>query len=150
MASIRRASSTLLTRKRSAMTSIQVCSPSTRWLMNLVKPLLDSHCAISASLTWEGKATPKVSATRASPVLAFRSAAMLAGVSACTGKAVAASNSLAARANKSLKWSFSSVIVPTVERLLRTGLVWSMAMAGGTPSTASTAGRSMRSKNWRA
>ena len=35
-------------------------------------------------------------------------------------------------------------------RLVRTGLVWSMAMAGGTPSTRSTAGRSMRSRNCRA
>ena len=40
--------------------------------------------------------------------------------------------------------------VPTVERELRTGLVWSMAIAGGTPSTLSTAGLSMRSRNWRA
>ena len=38
-------------------------------------------------------------------------------------------------------------MVPTVERELRTGLVWSIAMAAGTPSTLSTAGRSMRSKN---
>ena len=37
-----------------------------------------------------------------------------------------------------------------LERELRTGLVWSMAMAGGTPSTLSTAGLSMRSKNCRA
>ena len=37
-----------------------------------------------------------------------------------------------------------------VERELRTGFVWSMAMAGGTPSTLSTAGLSMRSRNWRA
>jgi hypothetical protein len=63
---------------------------------------------------------------------------------------VALSNSSAARANSSLRWSFSSVIVPTVERELRTGLVWSIAIAGGTPSTLSTAGRSMRSRNWRA
>ena len=41
-------------------------------------------------------------------------------------------------------------MVPTVERELRTGLVWSMAIAGGTPSTRSTAGLSMRSKNCRA
>jgi hypothetical protein len=121
--------------------------------MNLVKPLLDSHCSISASLTPAGSATSKLSAMRgscASAARARRSAAMLAGVSARTGKAVSASNSWAARANSSFRWSFSSVIVPTVLRLLRTGLVWSMAMAGGTPSTASTAGRSMRSRNWRA
>jgi hypothetical protein len=43
-----------------------------------------------------------------------------------------------------------SVIVPTVERDVRTGLVWSMAMAGGIPSIASTCGLSMRSRNWRA
>ena len=35
-------------------------------------------------------------------------------------------------------------------RLVRTGLVWSIAIAGGTPSTRSTAGRSMRSRNCRA
>ena len=40
-----------------------------------------------------------------------------------------------ARPNSSFRWSLSSVIVPTVERELRTGLVWSMAIAGGTPST---------------
>ena len=38
----------------------------------------------------------------------------------------------------------------TVERELRTGLLWSIAIAGGTPSTLSTAGRSMRSRNCRA
>jgi len=30
--------------------------------------------------------------------------------------------------------------VPTVEREVRTGLVWSMAIAGGMPSIASTCG----------
>ena len=39
---------------------------------------------------------------------------------------------------------------PAVDRLERTGLVWSMAIAGGTPSTLSTAGLSIRSRNWRA
>ena len=53
-------------------------------------------------------------------------------------------------ATNNFKWSLISVIVPTVERELRTGLVWSIAIAGGTPSTLSTAGRSIRSKNWRA
>ncbi len=75
---------------------------------------------------------------------------MVSGVSCRTGKAVCLSNNCAARANSSFRWSFSSVIVPTVLRLVRTGLVWSMAMAGGTPSTRSTAGRSMRSRNCRA
>ena len=41
-------------------------------------------------------------------------------------------------------------MVLTVEREDRTGLVWSIAIAGGTPSTRSTAGLSMRSRNWRA
>ena len=41
-------------------------------------------------------------------------------------------------------------MVPTVEREVRTGFVWSMAMAGGIPSMRSTRGRSMRSRNWRA
>ena len=58
--------------------------------------------------------------------------------------------SFAARAKSSFRWSFSSVIVPTVEREVRTGLVWSMAIAGGMPSIASTCGLSMRSRNCRA
>ena len=72
---------------------------------------------------------------------------MVWGLSCLTASAVCLSNNCAARANNNFKWSFSSVMVPTVERELRTGLVWSMAMAAGTPSTLSTAGRSMRSKN---
>jgi hypothetical protein len=56
----------------------------------------------------------------------------------------------AARAYSSFRWSFSSVIVPTVERDVRTGLVWSIAIAGGMPSIASTCGLSIRSRNWRA
>ena len=43
-----------------------------------------------------------------------------------------------------------SLAVPTVEREVRTGLVWSMAIAGGMPSTASTCGLSIRSRNCRA
>jgi hypothetical protein len=54
------------------------------------------------------------------------------------------------RAKSSFRWSLISVIVPTVEREVRTGLVWSMAIAGGMPSIASTCGLSMRSRNWRA
>ncbi len=75
---------------------------------------------------------------------------MLSGESCRTGSAVWRSNSAPARASSSFRWSFSSVMVPTVERELRTGLVWSIAMAGGTPSIRSTAGLSMRSRNWRA
>ncbi len=75
---------------------------------------------------------------------------MVSGVSWRTGCAVCRSKSRAARANSSFRWSLISVIVPTVERDERTGLVWSMAMAGGTPSTLSTAGLSIRSRNWRA
>ncbi|CFN63976.1 Uncharacterised protein [Bordetella pertussis] len=41
-------------------------------------------------------------------------------------------------------------MVPTVLRELRTGLVWSMAIAGRMPSMRSTCGLSMRSRNWRA
>src|SRR6218665_3558740 len=75
---------------------------------------------------------------------------MVSGESWRTHCAVCRSNNWPARANSSFRWSFNSVIVPTVERLDRTGLVWSIAIAGGTPSTLSTAGRSMRSRNWRA
>jgi hypothetical protein len=56
----------------------------------------------------------------------------------------------AVRANSSFRWSLISVIVPTVEREVRTGFVWSMAIAGGTPSIASTCGLSIRSRNCRA
>jgi len=42
-------------------------------------------------------------------------------------------------------------MVPTVRaRRSRTGLVWSMAIAGGMPSIRSTKGLSMRSRNCRA
>src|SRR3989344_1371238 len=56
---------------------------------------------------------------------------MVSGVSCRTGCAVCLSNNWPARANSSFRWSFSSVIVPTVERLERTGVVWSIGMAGG-------------------
>jgi hypothetical protein len=58
-----------------------------------------------------------------------------------TGSAVWRSKSWPARAYSSFRWSLSSVIVPDrASGAVRTGLVWSMAMAGGTPSTRSTAG----------
>jgi len=55
---------------------------------------------------------------------------------------------LRARANSNFRWSFSFVIVPTVLREGADG-DWSesIAIAGGTPSMRSTAGRSMRSRN---
>ena len=43
-----------------------------------------------------------------------------------------------------------SVEVATVERGLRVVFFWRMAMAGAMPSMSSTAGFSMRSRNWRA
>ncbi len=67
-----------------------------------------------------------------------------------TGRAQPRQCSVPARAKSSFRWSFSSVIVPTVEREVRTGLVWSIAIAGGMPSMASTCGLSMRSRNCRA
>ncbi len=48
---------------------------------------------------------------------------MLSAVSLRTGLPQQLQNNAAARANRSLRWSFSSVIVPTVERDVRTGLV---------------------------
>ena len=56
---------------------------------------------------------------------------MLSAVSRRTGAPQRGNASCAARAYSSFRWSFSSVIVPTVERDVRTGLVWSIAMAGG-------------------
>ncbi len=75
---------------------------------------------------------------------------MDAGVSRRTGREQLRQYRREARANSSFRWSFSSVIVPTVLRDVRTGFVWSIAIAGGTPSMRSTAGRSMRSRNCRA
>ena len=48
---------------------------------------------------------------------------MRSGVSRRTGSPQPEQWSSAVRANRSLMWSFSSVIVPTVEREVRTGLV---------------------------
>ena len=153
MASITRTGSVPASRKRSATTSRIFRFPATRSPCTRVKPLAASHCSCCATLVSAGNSAGKVNTRRGSPAAsarARRSSKMVCGVSCRTGSAVSRSNSCAPRANSSLRWSFSSVIVPTVERELRTGLVWSMAMAGGTPSTLSTAGRSMRSRNCRA
>ena len=78
------------------------------------------------------------------------SAKIDSGVSRRTGRAHFRHESRPARAKRSFRWSLISVIVPTVEREVRTGFVWSMAMAGGMPSMESTCGLSMRSRNCRA
>jgi hypothetical protein len=64
---------------------------------------------------------------------------------------IALNNPLAAAAmehrdleNSNLKWSSSSVMVPTVEREVLTGRLWSMAMVGNAWML-STSGLSMRS-----
>src|SRR5256886_13813933 len=75
---------------------------------------------------------------------------MEAGLSLTTGLPQPRQCSLAARAKSSFRWSFSSVIVPTVQREVRKGLVWSMAIAGGMPSTASTCGLSLWATDSRA
>ena len=43
--------------------------------------------------------------------------------------------------------SYASLTVPTVERLVCTEFLWSIATAGLTPSIQSTAGFSIRSRN---
>ena len=58
---------------------------------------------------------------------------MVSGVSRRIERPQPRQNNCAVRANKSFRWSFSSVMVPTVEREVRTGLVWSIAIAGGMP-----------------
>ena len=68
----------------------------------------------------------------------------------CTGSSHCRQCSWPILANSSRTWSVISVMVPTVERAFFTGLLWSMAMAGGMPSTCSTCGLSMRSRNCRA
>jgi hypothetical protein len=52
--------------------------------------------------------------------------------------------------NSSRSTSWISVMVPTVERALRTALRASSATAGRMLSIASTGGRSIWSRNWRA
>ena len=98
----------------------------------------------------DGTVTGKHTTRRGSPAAARarRSAAMLTAESRRTG--LPQQRAGVRHAYSSLKWSASSVIVPTVEREVRTGLVWSIAIAGGTPSIRSTCGLSMRSRNWRA
>ena len=55
-----------------------------------------------------------------------------------------------ARAKSSRRWSWISVAVATVERGLRDSVRWRMAIAGQMPSTSSTRGFSIRSRNCRA
>jgi hypothetical protein len=58
--------------------------------------------------------------------------------------------SVAALAKSSFRWSVSSVIVPTVDRDVRTGFACSTATAGGRSSIRSACGRGIRSRNCRA
>jgi hypothetical protein len=100
-----------------------------------------------------GTCTGNVNTSRGSPACAARvtiASTIDAGVSRRTGCAQRRQCRVDVRANSSLRWSLTSVIVPTVEREVRTGLVWSIAIAGGTPSMRSTLGLSIRSRNWRA
>ena len=53
------------------------------------------------------------------------------------------------RAHSNLRWSWTSVTVPTVERLLREATFCSTAMAGVRLSMRSTSGFSSRPANWR-
>ena len=154
MASITREGSALCTLNLSAATSntrgSSLALP-VRWVCTRLKPLALNHACNSSALVLAGNSTGKVMTQRGSPTLkACSCAKMVCALSCFTASAVCLSNNCAARANNNFKWSFSSVMVPTVERELRTGLVWSMAIAAGTPSTLSTAGLSMRSKNCRA
>ena len=94
----------------------------------------------------------KHSTRRGSPALAqraFRSAPDRGRVVFPHQQASLLVEELGSAGEEQLQVVVDLVIVPTVERSAH-GLVWSMAMAGGTPSTASTAGRSMQSRNWRA
>ncbi len=100
-----------------------------------------------------GTSMGKVMESRGSPAACARaviSAKIDSGLSRRTGRAHSRHDSRPARAKSSFRWSLISVIVPTVEREVRTGFVWSMAMAGGMPSIESTCGLSMRSRNCRA
>ena len=50
----------------------------------------------------------------------------------------------------SIKDRVGLYMIEAAEREVRTGLVWSMAIAGGMPLIESSWGLSMRSRNWRA
>ncbi len=92
----------------------------------------------------------KPTTTRRPGGSASKASAARSGVSASTARPHPGHVSRATFAKRSFRWSRSSDIVPTVDRLPRTGRVRSIATAGGIPSTWSTSGRSMRSRNWRA
>lgn len=81
---------------------------------------------------------------------ARRSSKTESGVAGTISRPQCGQKRRAQEAKSCLTWSCSSVIVPTVERELRTGLPWRMAMAGGMPSTESTSGGGRRSRNCRA
>ena len=53
-------------------------------------------------------------------------------------------------ANKSLKWSYNSVTVPTVDLGFLFVVFWSIDIAGDSPSIESTSGFSVPPRNWRA
>ena len=116
-----------------------------------MKPWEDNKASASSAGTDAGTATSNATTNRRPPSpRASRSPKTESGEAGTISRPHAGQNSRAQLAKRSLKRSFSSVIVPTVERELRMELVWRIAIAGGMPSTASTAGGGSRSRNWRA
>ena len=114
-------------------------------------PCFSSRASVSSREKLDGMATRKtISAREPAKPAVCSLPKTLSGVSTVIALPQPGQKRRARLAKSSLRWSLSSVIVPTVERDVRTGLIWRMAMAGGMPSTESTSGGSMRSRNMRA
>ena len=126
-----------------------------RWACTLVKPLTESHCSISSAVALAGNSTGKVSASRpqsrlhrtAAPAAARKSsrASHAAPAAPCPGQTAARHGQTTASGGRSApswcpRWSGWSA----------PGWSGQSQWPGGTPSTLSTAGLSMRSRNWRA
>ena len=116
-----------------------------------VKPCDERSASASSRGTDAGIPTSNATIARPPPrPRRRRSSKTESGVAGTISRPQRGQKSRAQEAKSCLTWSCSSVIVPTVERELRTGLPWRMAMAGGMPSTESTSGGGRRSRNCRA
>ncbi len=154
MASTRRWRSVSLAMSRSATTrrlppassgsspsDMSMVRPPTRALM---KPFLRSSETASLARPLP-RSTVKPTSSFAPSCPAIMRSAARTGSDGTTSTPQSGQWSRPMRANKSLRWSLSSVAVPTVERLPRTGFFCSSAIAGRMFLMASRSGRSMRS-----
>ncbi len=97
-----------------------------------------------------GSAGSKPTRTRVPSGSPRRRSATLAAESRRTSSPHPSHTVRPARAKSRRRWSWISVAVATVERGLRDRVRCRIAIAGQIPSTSSTLGFSMRSRNWRA